>query len=174
MTRLRLPNSFEWLMLWHGLFAGSYTIAWLTAEGAAALHAFSGYVALGLLVIRLLGARIAGDRAPWALPLPKASMWKNFGSKLFSGNLNVLRSRTPFSPLSGLVILGALALATLSGLAADWWEWEELHEGVAEGSLALVLVHIAIVSLAPLLKRLGDVPGKHRAAPGLSAPTQAD
>lgn len=156
MTKLRLANSFEWLMVWHGLFVGAYTIAYLTAEGAPGLHEFAGYSALSLLAVRLLAALIAGERAPWALPLPKASMWKNFGRKLAAGNFSALRGRTPFAPLSGLVILGALVLVTLSGLAADWWEWEDLHGGLAEGSLTLVLIHIAIVSFAPLLKKLGE------------------
>lgn len=156
MTKLRLPNPFEWLMVWHGLFVGAYTIAYLTAEGAPGLHEFAGYSALALLAARLLAALVAGDRAPWALPLPKASMWKNFGRKLAAGNVSALRGRTPFAPLSGLVILGTLVLVTLSGLAADWWEWEDLHGGLAEGSLTLVLIHIAIVSLAPLLKKLGE------------------
>lgn len=156
MTKLRLPNPFEWLMVWHGLFVGAYTIAYLTAEGAPGLHEFAGYSALALLAARLLAALAAGERAPWALPLPKASMWKNFGRKLAAGNFSALRGRTPFAPLSGLVILGALVLVTLSGLAADWWEWEDLHGGLAEGSLTLVLIHIAIVSFAPLLKKLGE------------------
>lgn len=154
MTELRLPNAFELLMVWHGLFVGAYTIAYLTAEGAPGLHEFSGYSALALLAARLVVALIAGERAPWALPLPKASMWKNFARKLATGNFSVLRGRTPFAPFSGLVILGTLVLVTLSGLAADWWEWEDLHGGLAEGSLTLVLIHIAIVSFAPLLKRL--------------------
>jgi len=156
MTKLRLPSAFELLLFWHGLFVGSYTVAYLTAEGAQGLHQFAGYSALGLLAIRLLAALIAGDRPPWALPLPKASMWNNFGRKLAAGNFSVLRGRTPFAPLSGLVILGTLVLVTLSGLAADWWEWEDLHGSLAEGSLALVLIHIAIVSFGPLLRRLGE------------------
>jgi len=156
MTKLRLPNSFELLMVWHGLFVGAYTLAYLTAEGAPGLHQFAGYSALVLLAARLLTALVAGERAPWALPLPKASMWKNFGHKLATGKFSVLLGRTPFAPLSGLVILGTLVLVTLSGLAADWWKWEDLHEGLAEGSLSLVLIHIAIVSFAPLLKKLGE------------------
>jgi cytochrome b len=156
MTKLRLPKAFELLLVWHGLLVGSYTIAYLTAEGAPGLHQFAGYSALGLLAVRLTAALIAGVRPPWALPLPKASMWKNFGRKLAAGNFSALLGRTPFAPLSGLVILGTLVLVTLSGLAADWWEWEDLHEGLAESSLAVVLIHIAIVSFAPLLKRLNE------------------
>lgn len=161
MTRLRLPTAFDLLMLWHGLFAGTYTIAYLTADGAPGLHEFAGYAALALLALRLLAAVIAGTRAPWALPLPRAAMWKNFGRKLADGNFGALRGRTPFAPLSGLVILVSLVLVTLSGLAADWWEWGDLHEGLAEGSLTVVLIHIAIVSFGPLLKKFGEVRARH-------------
>lgn len=156
MAKLRLPHSFELLLVWHGLFVGAYTIAYLTAESAPGLHEFSGYTALGLLAVRLAAALIAAGRPPWALPLPKASIWKNFGRRIAAGDLGVLRVRTPFAPLSGLIVLCALVLVTLSGLAADWWGWEDLHDSLAEGSLTLVLIHIAIVSLAPLLKRLGE------------------
>ncbi len=156
MIKLRLPNAFDLLMLWHGLFVGAYTIAYLTAEGAPGLHEFSGYAAMALLALRLLAALVAGERAPWALPLPKASMWKNFGRKLRGGNVSALLGRTPFAPLSGLVILAALVLVTLSGLAADWWEWEDLHGALAEGSLMIVLIHIAIVSFAPIMKKVGE------------------
>jgi len=164
MTRLRLPTRFDLLLLWHGLFAGAYTIAYLTADGAAGLHEFAGYAALALLALRLLAAVIAGTRAPWALPLPRAAQWKNFGRKLAAGEFGVLRGRTPFAPLSGLVILITLVLVTLSGLAADWWEWEDLHEGLAEGSLVIVLIHIALVSFGPLLKKFGDTRARRAAA----------
>lgn len=163
MTKLRLPNAFELLMLWHGLFVGAYTIAYLTADGAPGLHEFSGYAALALLVVRLLAARFAGQRAPWALPLPKAAMWRNFGRKLTTGNLSALRGRTPFAPLSGLIILAMLVLVTLSGLAADWWKWEDLHDAVAEGSLLVVFIHIAIVSIGPLWKTLVGTRAEPRA-----------
>lgn len=156
MTKPRLPNAFELLMLWHGLFVGAYTIAYLTAEGAPRLHEFSGYAAMALLALRLLAASVAGARAPWELPLPKASMWKNFGRKLHDGNFNAMLGRTPFAPLSGLVILVALVLVTLSGLAADWWEWKDLHGALAESSLMIVLIHIAIISFAPIMKKVGE------------------
>ena len=156
----RLPTAFNLMMLWHGLFVGAYTIAYLTAEGAPGLHEFSGYAAMALLALRLLAA-LVGARAPWALPLPKASMWTNFGRKLRSGNTSALLGRTPFAPLSGLVILAALVLVSLTGLAADWWGWDDLHGALAEGSLTIVLIHITIVSFAPIMKKLG----KSRADP---------
>lgn len=156
MIKARLPKSFDLLLLWHGLFAGSYTIAYLTAEGAEGLHRFAGYTVIGLLGLRLLVAAVASERSPWTLPWPTAGMWRVFLRKLSTADVSVLRSRTPLAPLSGLVILVAVVLAGLSGLTADWWEWKDLHEGLAEGSLPVVLIHIAIVSLAPALKRLSD------------------
>lgn len=154
MIKLRLPTAFDLLLFWHGLFAGAYTIAYLTAERAPGLHEFAGYVTLGLLAVRILAARSAGGQAPWAWPLPPASMWKNFARKLITANFSALLGRTPFAPLSGLIILAVMVLVSLSGLIADWWGWDNLHEGVSEGSLALVSIHIAIVSFAPLLRRL--------------------
>lgn len=159
MIKMRLPKSFDLLLFWHGLFAGAYTIAYLTAESAPALHQFAGYTAIGLLALRLLVAVAVAKRSPWALPWPKATMWQTFGRKLGSGDLSVFRSRTPLAPLSGLAILATLVLVSLTGLAADWWRWEDLHEGIAEGSLTVVLVHAAIVSLGPLLKKLGELRG---------------
>jgi cytochrome b len=170
MTRLRIPTAFDLLLFWHGLFVGAYTVAYLTAEGAPALHEFSGYAALALLAVRLIIARLAGQRAPWALPLPRAAQWKNFARQLLSGRLGVLRGRTPFAPLSGLLILGVMVLVSLSGLAADWWKWEDLHDGLAEGSLALVLIHIAIVSFAPLLRRLAAARSEDAAPSRLQTP----
>lgn len=153
MIRLRLPKPFEVLLFWHGLFAGAYTIAYLTADGARGLHQFAGYSALALLAVRLLAAYLAGDRGPWSLPLPRAGMWRAFGRKLASGDTGALLGRTPLAPLSGLVILAVLVLVTLTGLIADWWEWDDLHEGIAEGSLAVIVIHIGLVSFGPLLKK---------------------
>ncbi|MFE8069897.1 cytochrome b/b6 domain-containing protein [Marinobacteraceae bacterium S3BR75-40.1] len=152
----RLPRAFDFLLLWHGLFAGSYTVAYLTSEGAFALHQLAGYIALALLAVRLLVAGLVSERSIWSLPLPSRTLWANFGKRLARGDLKVFRGRTPLVPLSGLAVLLTLVVVTLTGLSADWWGWEDLHEGVAEGSLAVVFIHIATVSLGPLLRRLGQ------------------
>ncbi len=154
MIKPRLPTRFDMLLVWHGLLAGAYSIAYITAEGAPGLHRFAGYSVLGLLTLRLLAAQLAGTRPPWSLPLPKAAHWRGFAGKLARGEVSVLLGRTPLAPLSGLVILATLVLVTLSGVAADAWDWEDLHEGLTETSLAVVLTHIAIVSFAPLWKAL--------------------
>lgn len=148
--------SLNLLLAWHGLFAGAYMVAFLTAEGVGTLHQFAGYTAMALLALRLLAAFLAPERSPWGLPWPTAAQWKPFLAKLGRGDLSVFRNRTPLAPLSGLVILGVLVIVTLSGMIADFWDWEDLHEGIAEASLTVILVHVALVSLAPLLKKLAE------------------
>ncbi len=158
MIKLRLPKPFELLLAWHGLFAGAYTVAYLTAESAespAGLHQFAGYLLIGLLALRLLAAALTPERSPWALPWPQAALWRNFFRKLTAGDGAALRNRTPLAPLSGLVVLGMLVVVGLTGLTAEWWRWEDLHEGPAEASLAVVLIHVAIVSLGPGEPRTG-------------------
>lgn len=156
VTTKRPLSAMDLLLVWHGLFAGSYVIAYLTAEGSEAVHLFSGYAVLGLLGFRLLAASVAGAKSPWGLPWAAAAIWKPFLRKLSAGDLSVLRNRTPLAPLSGLAILVTMILAGLSGLAADFWDWEDLHDGIAEASLAVVLVHAALVSVGPLLRTLGS------------------
>lgn len=168
--KARLPKAFDLLLVWHGLFAGAYTIAYLTADGARGLHQFAGYTLLGLLTLRLLLAATVAERSPWSLPWPKAALWRSFGRKLGGADLSVLRGRTPLAPLSGLALLAMLTGVGLSGLAADWWKWEDLHEGLAEGSLAVVLVHVALVALGPALRKLGEFQAGPRRA---SAPRNA-
>lgn len=154
MTRSARPRPFDLLLLWHGLFVGAYTVAYVTADGAHGLHQFAGYTAIALLVVRLTGAALVSERSVWALPWPKHAMWRNFARKLLAGDLEVFRGRAPLAPLSGLVLLVTLVGVSLSGLAADWWDWEDLHEALTEGSLPIVFVHIALVSLGPLLRSL--------------------
>jgi cytochrome b len=145
--------AFHLLLLWHGLLAGGYTVAFLTAEGSHALHEFAGYLVLGLLVLRLVVASLVSGEGSWALPWPGRALWRSFLSRLRSSELEVFRQRTPLVPLSAFAILATLVFAAVTGLAADAWRWEDLHEGIAEATLTLVLFHLGLVSLAPLLKK---------------------
>lgn len=158
------------LLTWHGLFAGSYVIAYVTAETADGLHVFAGYVALALLAVRLLAASLAPAASVWSLPWASAALWRTFGGKLIRGDLSALRGRTPFAPLSGLVLLGVMTIVTLTGVIADLWSAEDLHEGIAEGSLAVVLVHVAIVSLGPALRAVAKRLNRTTAAPSRPLP----
>lgn len=154
MPRL-LPRSMDLLLVWHGLFAGASVIAYLTAEAAESLHAFAGYAVIGLLALRLAIAALVPGGGLWGLPWAPRSLWRAFAGKVARGEIGAaLRGRTPFMPLTGLVLLGWMVVVSITGLAADWLGWEDLHEGPAEASLALMAAHVAVVSLGPLMRRL--------------------
>lgn len=142
------------VLVWHGLFAGSWAIAYLSAESGEAVHQFAGYTALALLAVRLLAASLATEKSVWNLPWAPLPLWQAFLGRLGRGDLSVLRSRTPFTPLSALAVLGVMALTVPTGLMADWFDADDLHEGIAEASLTFVLIHVVLVSLPPFFKWL--------------------
>ncbi len=153
MTKGFLLTGREWVLLWHGLLVASYTTAYVTAESLHSLHQFAGYTLYALLILRLLLACFAGERAPWSLPIPTRGQWDGFRQQVAQRPMDALSKRTPLSPLSALMLLFVLALVSSSGLAADWWNWEELHETFAEASPLFVFVHIALVSVGPVLRQ---------------------
>jgi cytochrome b len=142
------------LIAWHGLFAGAWVMAYLTAEGSAVLHNFTGYVAVGLLAIRLAVAALANAKSIWALPWANTTLWQSFWRRLNSQGMAAFTTRTPFAPLSGLALLCAVLLAGVSGLLANTEAFGELHEGCADLSLIVVVGHLIIVASTPLLRLL--------------------
>lgn len=147
-------SAYDLLTIWHGLFAGAWTVAWLTGGGAMPLHRFAGYVLLGLLGLRLLVAAFARAPGMWALPWADAPLWRSFRRKLSQDAVAAFAGRTPFAPLSGLALLAAVLLATLSGLLADLRIGAQLHDALTNASLAVVLGHVAVVASAALLRWL--------------------
>lgn len=145
-------SAYDLLTVWHGLFAGAWTVAYITGGESMPLHRFSGYVLLGLLAVRLLVAVVARAPGMWALPWADAALWRSFRRKLDKDALAAFAGRTPFAPLSGLALLVAVMLATLSGLLADLRIGGELHEVMTNASLILVLGHLAVVASAAVLR----------------------
>ncbi|MBN8890477.1 MAG: cytochrome b/b6 domain-containing protein [Rhodospirillales bacterium] len=150
----RRLSAYDMLTAWHGLFAGAWAVAYLTGGGAMPLHRFAGYVLLGLLAVRLLVAVLARAPGMWALPWADAPLWRSFRRKLGQDAVAAFAGRTPLAPLSGLALLVAILLVTLSGLLADLRIAGDLHETMADASLMLVLGHLAVVASAALLRWL--------------------
>ena len=143
------------LMLWHGLFAGAYVIAFVTQDGPGRLHELAGYITVGLLAVRLGVAFLVRGKSVWAMPWASGSLWSGFAKKVLRDPLAALRGRTPFAPLSGALLIGAVTLAATTGLMTlPVHALEDLHEGAANLTYPAVLLHLVVVALPVLLRKL--------------------
>lgn len=136
------PAKWEFLVLrlWHAALAGGFVVAYVTAdEDTYSMHLFSGYWVIATLALRLVMALVGSDKGPLRLPRPSLAAIRD--------KLAGKPGRNPlFAWMAGL-LLPALALGGLSGIIADALPAaEDLHEGLAEAGLWLVLAHAAIIA----------------------------
>jgi len=145
--------------VFHWLLAGSFLVAFLTADSERyrAIHVVLGYTVLGLVVFRCLWGVIGTRYARFSsFPIAPRRVLEYFKS---------LFSRTPqhhvgHNPAGSLAIYAILALAVLAGatgyaayneIGGEWLA--ELHEGAANAMLGLAVVHIAAVIVSSLIHR---------------------
>jgi hypothetical protein len=158
--------SLNLLLFWHGLFAGSYIVAFVTGEEAMGMHIAAGWFVIGLGALRLAVALFASDRSCWSLPWPNAVLVNAFKRQWAERDGALFKGRNLLIVASGLVVLVGAVLASLSGYLPG----DDLHEGIANFSLVAVLVHAALVSLAQGLKRIKAGAPPVKATPAPSCP----
>jgi cytochrome b len=143
----------------HWLMAGSFALAYVTAESEAwrNVHVTAGLVFAATIAFRVL----------WGLAGTRYARFSSFvrGPKAVLFYLRSLLTFRPqhwtgHNPAGGWAILALLGIGlvtTLSGLAAYnelGGEWlKELHEGIAGTMLALVGIHLAGVLVGSLAHR---------------------
>jgi cytochrome b len=164
----------------HWLLALSFAGAYLTADSERMrdVHMLLGYTAFGLVVFRLLWGIFGTRYARFtSLPLSPAAV---------IGYLKSLLTLSPrhyfgHNPAGSWAIVGMLLLVLALG-ATGWAQavevgpgWlEDLHEGLANAMLALVVVHVVAVVLSSALHHenlpramiTGYKPGEGPAAAG--------
>lgn len=166
--------------VFHWLLAASFAGAYITSEGERLrdVHMLLGYSAAGLVAFRVLWG-IVGTRYARFTSFP-------LSPRAVLDYLKSLRSFSPrhyfgHNPAGSWAILGMLVLIAATG-ATGWAQavelgpkWlEDIHEGLANAMLALVIVHIAAVLVSSLLHRenlpramlTGYKPGSGPAAAG--------
>ncbi|MBF0269090.1 MAG: hypothetical protein HQL44_10915 [Alphaproteobacteria bacterium] len=161
--------SFNLLLFWHGLFAGSYIVAFLTGDDAMGMHIASGWFVIGLGAWRLLIALLAPERSPWSLPWPNAVLIKAFRRQLLDLDPQALQGRNLLIVASGLIVLMGAVLASLSGYLPS----DDLHEGFANLSLAFVLGHVALILISQAFKKVKAASSPAPAKPLASPPAQS-
>jgi cytochrome b len=143
--------------LFHWLFALSFAGAYLTgdSERLRDIHVMLGYTVAGLVAFRLA----------WGLLGTRYARFASFayGPRQVLGYLRSLLTRSPqhylgHNPAGSWAIYGLLGLSALAAAAGyatyndvGGHAMEEVHEALANGLLALVLVHIAGVAASSLL-----------------------
>lgn len=143
--------------IFHWLFALSFTVAFVTAEadGWAGVHVYAGLIMLGLIAYRLawgvFGSRYA--RFSSFLFSPVAALrylLDEFGGKAAR---HIGHNPAGSWAIYLLLLLGAgIGVSGLAMLSAGE-QFEELHEALSYGALAVVGAHIVGVIIASVLHR---------------------
>jgi cytochrome b len=166
--------------LFHWLLAASFAGAFVTAESERLrdVHMLLGYTTAALVAFRLLWGLVGTRYARFsAFPLNAAEVL---------AYLRSLPTRSPrhyfgHNPAGGWAIVAMLAL--IAAIAVTGWaqavevgpRWlEDVHEGLANAAVALVVVHVGAVLVSSVLHRenlvramlTGYKPGSGPAAAG--------
>ena len=143
--------------VFHGLLALSFAGAYVTAESERwrLAHVTLGYTVGGLIVFRLLWGLIGTRHARFASFVRGPAAVLRYLRSLLSAQPEHHVGHNPAGALAIVALLGLGALLVLTGWATYndvGGEWlEDLHEGVANTMLAVVLVHIGAVLLSSRL-----------------------
>lgn len=158
--------------LFHGLFAASFALAWLTAEAESwfVVHVFAGYLMLGLVAYRLVWGFVGGRYARFSTFCFSPRQAFAYLWQAVSGKAPRYLGHNPAGSWAIYLLLGLAVLAGLSGLFtlggqegqgpfAAWVPYRagealgEVHEAAASLMLAVVIGHIAGVVLESWLHR---------------------
>jgi cytochrome b len=155
MTSDRSIKVWDWqLRLFHWLLVIAIAVAFLSSEEDSAInqwHVLSGWVAAVLVVFRLLWGFVGGEHSRFA-DFIRPSRIPDHLSGLLSGRREASLGHNPLGAMA-VVLLLALAAATIWTGAFGGEAAEDLHEIVAWTLLALVGLHIAAVIVMSLLER---------------------
>ena len=143
--------------LFHWSLVASFIIAFVTAESEKLrdIHVIAGYTLGGLLVFRLLWGFVGGGYSRFAEFLPTPQKLIRYLTSLMNGKPQHYVGHNPAGAVAIFLLLGFGAVAAFSGWAVyenvGGHFMEELHEGAANGMMAIVVIHIAGVIVSSWL-----------------------
>jgi len=143
--------------LFHWLFALSFTVAFVTAEadGLAGVHVFSGLLMLGLIAYRVIWGMVGSRYARFSSFLFSPVAAVRYLIDILQGKAGRHVGHNPAGSwaIYLLLLLGiGIGVSGLAMLSAGE-QFEDIHEALANGALAVVVVHILGVIAASFLHR---------------------
>lgn len=158
------------MRLFHWALAVSVAVAWWTQEEDYWLHLVSGYTVLALLLMRVSMGFFGSEHARFSDFVVSPRAVYVYLGKVIRGHPPRYLGHNPAGGTMAIVMFIVLAGITLSGVALDAAEnragplaglrlfyytdlIEEVHEGLTDLLLGLVVLHLAGVLLASLQHR---------------------
>jgi cytochrome b len=138
--------------LCHWGLAASLVVSFITHEGNAAIHVWSGYTALALLVVRIAWGFLGRGHARFGAFLRSPRDTLTYASALARGREDRHLGHNPLGAYMILALIAATLVITLSGwlyTTDAYWgvEWvAELHDGATIVLIVLVVLHLAGVA----------------------------
>jgi cytochrome b len=145
--------------IFHWSLALSFAGAFLTAESDrwADIHVVLGYSMLGLLAFRLIWGFVGSRYARFAEFVRGPGEVLRYARGLAAGRPPHFTGHNPLGAVAILLLIGLGIASGVSGwllyegLGGEWLE--ELHEGLANGMLAVVIVHVLGVLFGSMVHR---------------------
>lgn len=150
--RIKVWDPFVRVFHWSLVF--SYALAWASAEESAVLHERAGYFMLALIGLRLVWGLVGSQHARFSDFLVGPRRTFAYLRSLRGGHPLHFLGHNPAGGWMVVALLVSLVAASVSGVmmgGAEDGVWEEIHEGFANLSLLLVIVHVSGVAVASLL-----------------------
>lgn len=159
MERASITVWQPFVRVFHWTLVASLAVAWLSGDGWKALHIWAGYVAAALIALRIVYGFFGDANARFSSFVRSPGDIVAYVRDMASGRE---QRYVGHNPVGGLMILALIA--TVSALCVTgylqttdaFWgeEWlEETHEALANGLLALVLLHLGGVVFTSLRHR---------------------
>jgi cytochrome b len=149
--RVKVWDPFVRVFHWSLVLA--YALAWASGEESAVLHERVGYFILALIGLRVVWGLIGPPHARFGDFLFGPARTLGYLRSLLSGRPEHYLGHNPAGGWMVIALLLSLIAAGASGvmIAGEDDLWEEIHEGLANLTLLLVVVHVSGVVFASLL-----------------------
>lgn len=155
-----MSNTSDRIVVWdpfvrvfHWSLVSAYAVAWASAEEWASLHERAGYFIAVLIGLRVVWGIVGTRHARFGDFLAGPGRTLDYLRSLRRGHAQRFLGHNPAGGWMIIALLLTLAVTVASGVAMQGAgeRWEDLHEGAANLTLLLVIVHVSGVLVSSVL-----------------------